>query len=108
MILFLWATLNLFEPYQIHGPGAVSYAPLEQVVERRGWEGTEAFEVLVAPSDCSLLGRWAWLVTESGVYSALVVDCESPEHAGQMADRGLLVDCNRSELVHEQGWLVVR
>lgn len=106
--LYLILSSVTFEPYQIHGPGAISYAPLEQVVERRGWQGTEAFDVLVAPDDCRLLARWAWLVTESGIYSALVVDCESPEHAGQMTERGLLVDCNRRELVHERGWLVVR
>jgi hypothetical protein len=98
--------LNL-EP--IYGPAYLSYAPLEQVVEKREWQGTEAFEVLVAPSDCNLLGKWVWLIVEDGqVLSGVVVDCERPEHQGQMDERRLLADVNDWDLVHKKAWLVVR
>lgn len=90
------------------GPGAISYAPLEKVVAYRGWEGTEEFDVLIAPANCNLLAKQGWLISESGVYSFVVVDCESPNHAGQMTKRGLLIDCNRKDLVHQKGWLVFR
>ena len=97
-----------YTDFAIYGPGAVSYAPLEIVVENRGWEGTEEFEVLVAPADCRLLARQGWLVTESGVYSTVVCDCEAPEHKGDLKSRGLLLDANRLDLLSENGWLILR
>ena len=107
MIVFLIGLL-FYTDFAIYGPGAVSYAPLEMVVSNRGWEGTEAFEVLVAPADCRLLARQGWLVTESGTYSALVVDCESPEDEGDLKRQGLLLDANRLDLLSEEGWLILR
>lgn len=100
--------LFLLLPEQIYGPGYLSYAPLEQVVERRGWEGTEAFDVLLAPSDCNLLAKQGWLITESGIYTFVVVDCEAPEHQGQMDERRLLADVNDWDLVYEKAWFVIR
>ncbi len=101
--------LLFYTDFAIYGPGAVSYAPLEMVVANRGWEGTEAFEVLVAPPNCQLLAKQGWLVTESGVYSAVVVDCaDNPLHIKQFKDRRLLLDCNRKDLVYEWGWLIIR
>ncbi len=97
-----------YADFAIYGPGAISYAPLEIVVANRGWEGTEAFEVLVAPADCNILAKQGWLITESGVREALVVDCESPEDAGDLKRRGLLLDANRLDLLSEEGWLILR
>ncbi len=101
-------TFVFYTDFTIYGPGAVSYAPLEMVVTNRGWQGTEAFEVLVAPADCRLLARQGWLVTESGIRGALVVDCEAPEDEGDLETRGLLLDANRLDLLSENGWLILR
>lgn len=93
---------------QIYGPGAISYADLDRVVEVRNWEGVEDFDLLIAPSNCNLLGRWVWVISKSGIYSGLIVDCESPKHSGQMAERGLLFDGNDKAIVGEQAYFVVR
>jgi hypothetical protein len=100
------------------GPGVLSPADagvLERVAERRstnGWglaPGTDwrVYDVLVAPADCEHLGRTGWLITRRARYRALVVDCESGEHAGQMRARGLLADVNRAELGHQMAVLVL-
>lgn len=101
--------LSIFELHVIYGPGAISYAPLEQVVTNRGWQGTEAFDVLLATPDCTHLARWAWLITEDGeILDALIVDCAHPDDKAEMIERGLLADCNRQELVHKKAWLILR
>ncbi len=107
-MIALFIGLLFYTDFTIYGPGAISYAPLEIVVANRGWEGTEAFEVLVAPPSCDLLARQGWLVTESGIYSAVVCDCESPEDEGDLEARGLLLDANRLDLLSEKGWLILR
>lgn len=99
----------------IFGPGAISYsAILDDVAERRvlnewglsaDWRG---YDVLVAPADCRLLGRSGWLIANGDVYSAIAVDCENGDHAGQMAERGLLADASRRGLNHQRAWLVLR
>lgn len=99
----------------VYGPGAISYTPiLERVAERRvlnewgltdDWRG---FDVLVAPSDCRLLGRSGWLIANGDVHSAIVVDCEQQAHRGQMAERGLLADASRRGLNHQRAWLILR
>lgn len=110
--LFILLLLSLFDDYQIIGPGALSYAPLEQVAERRTTWGLPAdyqqYDVLVAPSNCNLLNKTGWLIAESGIYSFMVVDCEQAKHQGQMAAFGLLADTNRWDIVHEQAWLVFK
>jgi hypothetical protein len=64
--------------------------------------------LLIAPADCSLLGLDGWLIVEDEVYRVIVVDCENGNHKGQMAQRGLLLDQPRLELVSQEGWLVLR
>lgn len=97
--------------YQIHGPGAFSYTPvLKQVAETRikygyGLESIEGYEILVAPSDCRLLGKSGWLIADK-VYSIIIVDCEQQKHAGQMEARGILADVSKPDL--GRGWLVIR
>ena len=99
----------------ISGPGAIGYSPiLEQVAERRianEW-GLSAdwreYEVLVATPNCKQLGKSGWLIAGGRVMTAKVVDCEADVHAGQMAERGLLVDASRRWLNHKAGWLVLR
>jgi hypothetical protein len=107
----------LFEQYAILGPGAISYAGpgvLERVAERRvlndwglsgDWTG---YTVLVAPANCALLGRDGWLITSGSILSALSVDCEQAAHAGQMDERGLLLDTNQKGLTHQEGWLILK
>lgn len=103
---------------EVIGPGAVSLADkgvLEKVAERRlknGWgladEEPNNYDALIAPSDCSLLGRKGWLLTNKGDFVwALVVDCEDEADKGIMQKHGLLVDTNRADLVHKVGWLVL-
>jgi len=94
--------------YQVYGPGALSYAPLEIVVENRGWEGTEEFDMLVAPSDCNLLARQGWVITKEKIFNVVVVDCEAPEHKGQLEERGLLLDQNLKEMTSKKAWLIIR
>ena len=103
--------------FDIRGPGYLSFANpgvLERVAERRlanGW-GLETnwtgYEVLGATADCSLLGRGGWLIAGGEVVPILIVDCEADVHRGQMAERGLLADVSRLDLVHQKGWLVLR
>lgn len=99
--------------FQVVGYGALSYAPLEPVADRRirnGWglESVEGYDLLIAPADCALLGRDGWLFVGDEVYSVIVADCEADVHRGQMKERGLLVDTNDSRLVSEYGYLVLR
>lgn len=86
---------------------------LETVAERRihnGWgvESVEGYDLLIAPADCSFLGRSGWLFVGDKVYSVIVVDCEADAHKGQMAARGLLADQNKSELASQYAWLVLQ
>jgi hypothetical protein len=108
MISLLIGLLLLLPIEQIYGPGAMSYADLDAVVARKGWEGTRDFDVLSAPSNCNLMARQGWLITSKGVFSTVIVDCQADEHKGQMEARGLLVDTNRDDLVGANGWLIVR
>jgi len=106
VIVFL---IYLLLPESIYGPGAVSYAPLETVVENRGWEGTEAFDVLVAPPNCNLLAEQGWLIVKGvGIFSVVVVDCAEDEHRELWEERGLLLDANKRELVGKQAWLILK
>jgi len=84
---------------------------LERVANRRiVWDSTfeewRRYEVLVAPADCSLLGKSGWLITPRMTYSAIVVDCEADVHRDQMNERGLMADTSLDEV--GQGWLVLR
>lgn len=92
----------------IYGPAQLSYGNLQRVVERKGWQGTDHFDVLLAVPDCNLVARQGWLISETGIYSAVIVDCEADDHKGQMAERGLLADTNRDDLTHQWAWVVVR
>jgi hypothetical protein len=42
------------------------------------------------------------------VLTVKIVDCEQKAHAGQMAERGLLLDVNRLGLVGAEGWLILQ
>lgn len=116
MITYLLAVALLWLDFEIIGPAAISQADegvLEAVAERRianGWglDSIEGYDTLVAPADCRLLGREGWLIVGGEVIEVVAVDCEADVHAGQMESRGLLVDTNRKELVHLEGWLVLR
>lgn len=86
---------------------------LEAVAARRikaGWglESVEGYDLLIAPADCELLGKTGWLFVEDKVYRVISVDCEQSAHQGQMDYRGLLLDQPLKELVHKDGWLVLR
>ena len=113
--LFLW--LAIVEPFTIIGPGSISLASpgvLESVAHRRityGWglSSIPVDTILVAPVDCSLLGRRGWLVAGGEVLDALVVDCQADVHKGQMEGRSLLLDVNRpKKLDHKDGWLILQ
>lgn len=109
MILLL---LGFLLGFQIYGPGALAYTTvLEQVSETRikygyGLDSIDGYEVLVAPSDCDLLGKNGWLITEDEVLTAIVVDCESEEHKGIMKERNILADVNKENL--GKGWLIIK
>lgn len=114
--IFILAALLTLEPFSVYGPGAISAADpgvLEAVADRRinaGWglDSIDGYDLLIAPADCALLGRSGWLITNGNVYSSIVVDCQADVHAGIMESRGLLLDANRRELAHKQGWLVLK
>lgn len=115
--IFAISLLSVFEPFTVYGPGFISIADpgvLEYVAQRRvqaGWNLTgdwTAYDVLVAPSDCQLLDRDGWLIVDGKILTAKVTDCENGDHAGQMAERGLLLDTNRLDLAHKEGWLILR
>jgi len=87
---------------------------LEAVAQRRianewgltgDWQG---YDVLVGVADCRLLNRRGWLIANGNVYSAIAVDCENGDHAGMMAERGLMADANIESLGHLKGWLVLK
>jgi hypothetical protein len=89
--------------------GALSYAPLEKVVANRGWENTEYFDILLAVPDCAHLGEWADVKIKDGpALLGIIVDCEAPEHAGQLAARGLAADGNLKQWVHWEVEITVR
>lgn len=100
----------------ILGPAAISEASpgvLEQVAETRirygyglGAEDLSVYDALVAPPQCELLGHRGWLVADGQVLAVLVVDCGGP--GNKMLENGLLADVNRPELVHKEGWLVLK
>lgn len=95
--------LLLFTQERIHS-GYLSYAPLERVVEAKGWQGTEQFDILLATPNCNDVSRWVWVITSKGVESGLVADCsEEWDHT-----LGLVADCNRVDLVHEWAWIALR
>ena len=106
--------ISLYLDFLIIGPGALSYAPLDEIAERRvknDWGLTDnykAYDVLVAPSDCRLLNRTGWLIVDGKILTIKVADCEQAEHQGQMKERGLLADTNKKELISKQGWLIIR
>ena len=111
----LISLLFLFEPFSIIGPAHLSYASnLPSVAERRvqnGWgldDSWQNYDVLAGATDCYNLGRSGWLITSGSVLSVIVVDCAQAEHGQQMKARGLLADVNRKELVHGEGWLILR
>lgn len=81
---------------------------MERVVEAKGWQGTEDFDILLATPNCNDVSRWVWVITSKGVEAGLVVDCESPRHAGMMTGNKLVADCNRVDLVHEFAFVVMR
>jgi len=100
--------------FYVSAPGAIAYTPaLEIVAERRSTNGWglgdyAGYEVLIAPADCSLLGRSGWLIANDDVYSAIVVDCSQQEHKQAMIDNGLLADVSMKSLSHKQGWIVLK
>ena len=101
--------------FTIIGPGALSAADpgvLERVAERRirnewGLDGLEAGAVLIAPASCDLLGKRGWLIAGGEVHRVQVVDCENGNHAGEMAERGILADVSEPGLAHERGWVIL-
>ncbi len=104
---------RLFELYLILSGVLAPADPgvLERVAERRiQWDSTfeewRRYEVLVAPSDCTLLGKSGWLITSDKVYTAFVIDCEKDTDRGQMTERGLMADVNLDSV--GSGWLVLR
>jgi hypothetical protein len=89
--------------------GALSYADLEQVVKNRQWHNTQYFDILLAVPDCADLGKWADVEIKDGpTLLGIIVDCENPQHAGQLEARGLAADCNLPEWVHWQAEIRVR
>lgn len=107
--------LLILEQFTIIGPAHLSYAGnLERVAERRvqaGWgvsDGWQDYQVLVGSVDCAHLGRAGWLVTSGSVLSAVVVDCAQKKHRQAMIDGRLLGDVNRREIVHREGWLILK
>lgn len=113
LIIYLISQLTILGPATISGadPGVLEAVAARRI--RNGWGLTEpvgGYDVLVAPADCGLLGRSGWLRVDGRTYSAIVVDCESEKHRGQMRARRLLCDVNGEwpELVHKRGWLVLR
>lgn len=106
-MISLLIILLLFTQERIYF-GALSYAPLEQVVSNRGWQGTEAFDILLATENCNDLGRWVWVIVDGQVLRGVIVDCSRPEHRQQMIDRDLVADTNKRELVSEWAWVIVR
>jgi len=111
--LSLLPGVNLFELYLILEGVLAPADPgvLERVANRRiVWDSTfeewRRYEVLVAPADCSLLGKSGWLITPERTYTAISVDCEKDTDKGQMNERGLMADANLDEV--GQGWLVLR
>lgn len=95
--------LLLFAHERIYS-GYLSYGNLNRVVEAKGWQGTEGFDVLLATPDCGDVSRWAWVITEGEVYEALIVDC-SEEWNDKL---GLVADTNRDDLTHQWAWVVMR
>lgn len=101
----------------ILGPGALAPADagcLERVAERRvtyGWGlasdlAVDSFDALLGVEDCELVGAEGLLVAEGGVYSVLVVDCQSDGHE-PLSERGLVADVNRQDLGHEEGMVIL-
>lgn len=104
--------LGIVPDYDVYGPGAFSYTSvLEEVSERRikygyGLSDIEGYDILVAPSDCSLLGKDGWIISAQGIHSMIAVDCESDIHKGTMQTNGILADVNTKEL--KKGWLIFK
>lgn len=90
--------------------GILGYSEsIDQVAQRRyeaEWgelaDDPKGFDVLLGVKDCELLGRKGWVLTENGFYSALIVDCNQPNH---IWPRNYLGDVNR--LGFSQGYLIL-
>ena len=106
--------LLFYLDFTIYGPGAVSYAPLERVAERRmlnEWGLTHnwrEYETLAAVPDCKLLNRSGWLIIDGKILTVKIVDCAQLKHRQLMIDRDLLADVNIKNLEHLRGWIVLR
>lgn len=107
MIALLIGLLPFLPIETIYGPGAISYQDFEPVIAYRQWDNTEQFDILIAPADCNLLGRWVWVISESGSRLGLVADCESPKDAGGLEENGLLFDGSDPESVGDVAYFVV-
>ena len=86
---------------------------LERVEARRvanGWGLSERAApgvVLIAVSDCSLLGASGRMTVEDvGQFPVRVVDCQQKAHT-PLAELGLAADVNRPELGHLQARIVL-
>lgn len=110
MIALLLGLLILLQPTPNTYTGALSYAPLEKVVINRGWRDVDSrFDILLGVSNCDDLAKWADVHIKDGpTLLGLIVDCEHPKHAGQLAARGLAADGNLKRWVHWQVVIKVR
>lgn len=95
--LMLWANERIYS-------GHLSLGNPHTVAISKGWEGVDQFDVLLAMPNCNLVAKWVWVITDKGVESGLVVDCSEEWDYS----RGLVADTNRTDLVHEFVWIVVR
>jgi len=104
-MITLFLTLALLLPIETIYSGYLSYGNLQRVVERKGWQGTENFDILLATPNCSDMAKWAWVIVEDGqILQGLVVDCSS-----EWDDTlGLVADCNRWQDVHKFVFIVMR
>lgn len=60
------------------------------------------FDVLLGVEDCQLLNRSGYLLTDNNIYSALIVDCNNPQHTWP---KYYLGDINRGDLT--EGYLIL-
>lgn len=96
-------TLLLFTQERIY-TGYLSYGDMQAVADAKGWQGTQNFDILLGTPNCNDVSRWAWVITDEGVESGLIVDCSFEwDHS-----LGLVADTNRQDLVHRYAWIVMR
>lgn len=105
MIALIYALILLLPVERIYPATFAPTDKLTEVVDNRGWQDTGQFDVLLGMPDCNLLARWAWVITQDGVKSGLVVDCSKDEHRAQMVEDGV-IDVSRG--VSGKGWVVIR